>query len=298
VPIFFFNKTGEITGAPDKSLVANKVRLENKLGKTGEIIYSKIKELEGGEARYFPIHGGMSAVAAIPGFDWYVCAIIPIDLKDILGTPMTILFTAMRAVVAGIIIIFNLIQRNFKLNRERNIYRDMSITDALTGIYNRRFLEESLERVIKSLSRSGAKLSVLMLDIDYFKNYNDTYGHNMGDACLKTLANTFVQSVVRAGDFVARFGGEEFIIILPNVDEQGAKTIAERILNSVREWNIPHEKSDVASYVTVSIGSVTGEVINTYTGADFIKKADQALYLSKQNGRDRYTAVDMLTGTV
>jgi diguanylate cyclase (GGDEF)-like protein len=171
----------------------------------------------------------------------------------------------------------------------------MSITDALTGIYNRRFLEESMERIIKSLSRSGANLSVLMLDIDYFKNYNDTYGHNMGDACLKTLANTFVQSVVRANDFVARFGGEEFVIVLPNTNERGANTVAKRILNDVHERNIPHAKSDVASYVTVSIGSVTGKVIHTYTGADFIKKADQALYISKQNGRDRYTAVDMLT---
>jgi diguanylate cyclase (GGDEF)-like protein len=295
VPLFFFNKAGEITGAMDKSLVANKVTLENELGKTGEKIYSEIKKLEDNEARYFSIPGGITAVAAIHEFDWYICAIIPIGLRNILGTSMTILFAAMMAVVAGIFIIFNLLQSNFALNKERNIYKSMSITDALTGIYNRRFLEENLERTLKTLSRSGASLSVLMLDIDYFKNYNDTYGHNMGDACLKTLANTFAQSIVRANDFVARFGGEEFAIVLPNVDEQGADTVAQRILNDVRERNIPHTKSDVARYVTVSIGGVTGKVTHSCTGADFLKKADQALYISKQNGRDRYTAVDMLT---
>ena len=289
-PLFFFNKAGEITGALNKNLVTNKVKLENELGKTGTFIFSMLGNLENSEIQYFRVPGGIAALGAIPEFDWYICTIIQISMKDTLNTSITMLFAAMMVVLAGIFIIFNLIQSNSELHKERNIYREMSISDPLTGIYNRRFLEENLDRIIKSLSRSGGKLSLLMLDVDYFKKYNDTYGHNMGDSCLKTLANTFNQSITRTEDFVARYGGEEFVIVLPNVDERGASTVAERVLNNIRERNIPHEKSDAASCVTVSIGGVTSSVTHSHTGADFIKKADSALYMSKQNGRNRYTA--------
>ncbi|MCL1814196.1 MAG: GGDEF domain-containing protein [Treponema sp.] len=291
-PMFFFNKAGEITGARDKSLVANKINLANELGKPGALIFSMLESLEDEEIQYFSIPGGVAALGAIHNFDWYVCAILPIGLKEILKTPMTILFAAMMFVVAGIIIIFNLIQINYDLNQERNSYRDKSIVDALTGIYNRRFLDENLEHIIKSLSRSEGKLSLLMLDVDYFKKYNDTYGHTMGDICLKTLANTIVQSITRADDFVARYGGEEFVIVLPNVDECGSTMIAERVLKNVREQNIPHKSSDAAGFVTVSIGGVTSIVDHSHTAHDYIRKADQALYTSKQNGRNRYTATD------
>jgi diguanylate cyclase (GGDEF)-like protein len=290
--LYFFDKAGEITGALDKNLVANKVSLESEIGKTGTHILSMLDNLEGEVIEYFSIPGGVAALGAIPHFEWYVCAILPIGLKEILKTSMTVLFMAMMTVVAGIIIIFNLIQINFELNRERNIYRDMSIADALTGIYNRRFLDESLERVIKTLSRSGSKLSVLMLDVDYFKKYNDTYGHNMGDLCLKTLANTLAQSIARVDDFIARYGGEEFVIVLPNANEHGAETVAQRALKNVRERNIPHSENDVAGCVTVSIGGITSVVDHSHTAHDYLKAADEALYLSKQNGRNRYTALD------
>ena len=288
--LFFFDKSGKITGAKDKNLVKNKTTLESELNKTGTVILSMLKNLKGADTQYFNIPGGIAALAAIPAFDWYVCAILPISLKDTLQTPMTILFVAMMAVIAAIFIIFNLIQINFELNRERNTYKDMSIIDALTGIYNRRFLEESLERIIKSLSRSGSKLSLLILDVDYFKKYNDTYGHNMGDICLKTVANIISQSITRADDFVARYGGEEFVVVLPNVNEQGAKNIAERLLYNIREQNITHEKNDVADFVTVSIGGATSIVDHSHNGDHFFTKADEALYRSKQNGRNRYTA--------
>jgi diguanylate cyclase (GGDEF)-like protein len=162
--------------------------------------------------------------------------------------------------------------------------------DPLTGIFNRRYLEESLIHIINSLSRSGdGKLSVLMIDLDFFKNYNDAYGHTMGDTCLKAVAKTFADSVLRPEDFAARYGGEEFIVILPNTGKNGAREVAERILNNVRLLDIPHEKSAAASHVTVSIGITTGHALYTRNGSDFIKRADEALYLSKQGGRNRYT---------
>ena len=287
--LFFFDEAGEITGAMDKGLVANKASLENELGKTGTVIFSMMKGLEDENIQYFRVPGGVAALCAIPGYDWYVCSFLPLGLKDTLGTSMTVLFAVLMAVVAGIFIIFNLIHINHELKRERNLYKNMSIADVLTGIYNRRFLEENVERLIKSLSRSGDKLSLLMLDVDFFKKYNDTYGHGMGDICLKTVANTISQSISRANDFVARYGGEEFAVVLPNADERGAYKVAQRMLQNIRERNIPHEKNDVAAFVTVSIGGVTSIVVHSHTGNDYLKKADEALYKSKQNGRNRYT---------
>ena len=161
--------------------------------------------------------------------------------------------------------------------------------DALTGIYNRRFLEENISRIIESLSHSKGLLSVIMLDVDFFKRYNDTYGHSKGDECLRFVAIAMMNSITRESDFVARYGGEEFIIILPNTDEKGARIIAEKVLKNVRECDIPHESNDVADYVTVSIGVTTCNVDATSNGEDYIKRADEALYKSKNGGRNRYT---------
>lgn len=162
-------------------------------------------------------------------------------------------------------------------------------TDALTGIYNRRYFDENIDLVISNSSRSGGMLSLFMVDIDYFKKYNDTYGHNEGDVCLKSIAETLSNSLSRATDFVARYGGEEFAVVLPNTDENGARIIAEKLLENVRNRNIPHEKSEVADYVTVSIGVATGTVNHKQCGAECMKRADEMLYLSKQNGRNQYS---------
>jgi len=164
--------------------------------------------------------------------------------------------------------------------------------DVLTGIYNRRFLEENLKSIIKLISRSGGVLSVLMMDIDYFKKYNDNYGHSRGDICLKDVAETIALTLSRTEDFVARYGGEEFAVILPNADAKGAKMIAEKIIESILIRNIPHEKSEVADCVTVSIGITTGSVEHGQTFEDYIKRADEALYMSKNNGRNQYTYLD------
>jgi len=160
--------------------------------------------------------------------------------------------------------------------------------DALTGIHNRRFFDENMKRIISSLSRSGSLLSLLMIDIDFFKRYNDTYGHVEGDKCLKIVARTLSRSITRADDFVARYGGEEFVIVLPNTGEKGARLIAEKLLNNIRNCNVPHEQNDAANCLTISIGATTGKVVHTLGTDDFVKKADEMLYKSKQNGRNRY----------
>jgi diguanylate cyclase (GGDEF)-like protein len=165
--------------------------------------------------------------------------------------------------------------------------------DAVTGVYSRRYLDESLKRIISLLSRSGSKLSVLMIDVDFFKKYNDTYGHIKGDECLKVIATALNRSINRMNDFVARYGGEEFAVVLPNTDADGARTLADRILEYIKACDIPHAKNEAASRVTVSIGVTTGDVTYTQINEDYTKRADEALYMSKQNGRNRYSFLDL-----
>ena len=165
--------------------------------------------------------------------------------------------------------------------------------DALTGIRNRRFLENNLGQIMAVISRSGGFLSTLMIDIDFFKRFNDTYGHDRGDVCLKAAARAIGAAVTRAGDFAARYGGEEFVVVLPNTDENGVRIIAEKILENIRSLGIPHSGNDAAPHVTTSIGATTGKVTFAQSWEEYIKRADEALYRSKQNGRDRYTYLDM-----
>ena len=161
--------------------------------------------------------------------------------------------------------------------------------DALTGIYNRRFLDTKLNQVIKSLHRTKGSLSLLMIDIDFFKSYNDTYGHNEGDKCLKIIAETLKGTINRIDDFVARYGGEEFVAVLPNTDENGTRLIAEEMLQNIRKRNMPHSKSSAADHVTVSIGATSGIAELLDSEEAFIRCADEAMYQSKQEGRNRYT---------
>ncbi|MDR2718019.1 MAG: GGDEF domain-containing protein [Treponema sp.] len=173
---------------------------------------------------------------------------------------------------------------------ETNIeLEDKLHVDVLTGIYNRRFMEENLKRVIRSLSRAKGTLSVMMVDVDFFKRYNDTYGHSMGDDCLKAIAIAITKAVERADDFVARYGGEEFVVVLPYTEEAGAEVTAVKLLEGVRALRIPHEQSDAADHVTISIGVTTVKVVHGHDYMDYIKRADEALYVSKQTGRNKYT---------
>lgn len=163
--------------------------------------------------------------------------------------------------------------------------------DTLTGIYNRRFMEENLEKNIQLLARSEGVLSIMIMDIDFFKRYNDTYGHSAGDDCLKAVAKAIGDCVASTDDFVARYGGEEFVAVLPNTNEAQAAIIAEKILETVRELGIPHKKNEAASYVTISIGLTTLKPKHNHKFMNYIKRADIALYDSKQKGKNCYTYI-------
>ncbi|MDR1702487.1 MAG: GGDEF domain-containing protein [Sporomusaceae bacterium] len=178
------------------------------------------------------------------------------------------------------------------LNLNRLMLLEKLHYDELTGVYSRQFMKENLRRLIRLLSRSAAFLSVLMIDIDFFKNYNDNYGHDMGDKCLRAVAETLRTSLMRSDDFVARYGGEEFLVVLPNADKAGAIHVANKLLKDVRKLNITHGKSEVAPYVTISIGITSNRVQHEQKSSDYIKIADQALYKSKNNGRNQCTFIE------
>lgn len=160
--------------------------------------------------------------------------------------------------------------------------------DALTGIANRRSFNNAAEREWDIAQRDQRPLSLLLLDVDFFKRYNDTYGHEGGDKCLQAIARAIRDAMMRPADLAARYGGEEFVVLMPDTDIEGAKMVAERILASVDSCQIPHASSTVEPYVTVSVGVTTLTPQQSQPLQDAIRQADTALYQAKDNGRHQY----------
>jgi diguanylate cyclase (GGDEF)-like protein/PAS domain S-box-containing protein len=164
---------------------------------------------------------------------------------------------------------------------------DLSYKDGLTGIANRRMFDSIMDIEWANAQRSRQPLSLIMFDIDYFKQYNDHYGHVRGDECLKRVAETLSSAGNRPRDFFARFGGEEFVLILPETDEKSARQLAEKCRRLMAEQNIPHEKSTIAAILTLSLGVSTITPARNEDPMEFIDKVDRLLYKAKQQGRDR-----------
>lgn len=163
----------------------------------------------------------------------------------------------------------------------------MSFFDTLTGIANRRSFEDYLTMVWNQSFRYSRPLSMIMVDIDAFKQYNDTYGHQVGDSCLKEIAQALQRCVKRSTDCVARYGGEEFAIILPDTPLIQARNLAEEVRAHIESLKIPHSSSPVKDYVTISLG-VSWTIPHKKDGVDlFIQQADRALYIAKERGRNR-----------
>jgi diguanylate cyclase (GGDEF)-like protein/PAS domain S-box-containing protein len=163
----------------------------------------------------------------------------------------------------------------------------MAYLDGLTHVANRRRFEQYLDQEWRRMNRENGSLSVIMADIDCFKGFNDRYGHQAGDNCLRLVARILSRAAKRPGDLVARYGGEEFVILLPNTDLKGAETVAEDIRLLVRGHRIPHEASPVAKVVTMSLGVASGWPCQDSNPAALVKQADDALYRAKAEGRDQ-----------
>jgi diguanylate cyclase (GGDEF)-like protein len=168
-----------------------------------------------------------------------------------------------------------------------NVFLQESIMiDGLTNIKNRRFYDETITQLWKDAGNDHTPISLIMADIDYFKFFNDCYGHQAGDKCLKQVAQKF-QKTINSKGFVARYGGEEFAIILPKITLEEARAIGESLRLSIESLKIPNEKSEVSDYITVSVGVSSITPHSSEGMDDFINTADNALYLSKSSGRNR-----------
>jgi diguanylate cyclase (GGDEF)-like protein/PAS domain S-box-containing protein len=163
----------------------------------------------------------------------------------------------------------------------------IAFMDGLTGLANRRHFDNTIDLEWRRAMRSAKPISLIIVDVDYFKNYNDLYGHLAGDSCLQKIAHTIRDSLRRAGNFAARYGGEEFAVILPDTDAEGAYLFAESLREKVEHLNIDHTDSRVGKNVTVSLGVSTTVPEKDSTYDKLISLADKALYKSKQGGRNR-----------
>lgn len=168
--------------------------------------------------------------------------------------------------------------------------QEFSIRDGLTGVYNRRFFDERYAREIERAKRTGRPLSILMADVDHFKQFNDTQGHQRGDECLIAVATAISRQARRPGDFVARYGGEEFVFVLPDTDRAGAATVSERVRDAVAALRIA--STAPSGIVTLSVGASTIERTPPTTDA-LLRAADTALYMAKNSGRNRVCFSDI-----
>ena len=179
------------------------------------------------------------------------------------------------------------VRNHLELQRQRDLLERLSSIDGLTGISNRRAFDRALGREWLRAQRHGSPLSLLMIDVDLFKQFNDGYGHIAGDDCLKAVARTVAGQAGRSSDLVARYGGEEFACILPDTCRSGAIRVAEKIRAAVIDLRIPHAFSSVAPQVTVSIGGALTRPTTGIDTAELIRRADAQLYDSKNAGRNR-----------
>lgn len=179
------------------------------------------------------------------------------------------------------------IRNHLELKRQRDFLENLAFLDGLTGISNRLQFDRRIKEEWRRSSRNGELLSLVLIDIDFFKKYNDHYGHLAGDNCLRQVAEALASSLKRPGDMVARYGGEEFACILPQTDAEGTFRIAETLRKAVADLNIPHAASTVADHVTLSLGLATCTPSPASTPETLVTTADRMLYLAKKEGRNR-----------
>lgn len=189
-------------------------------------------------------------------------------------------------------------KRTDELKKANEELQALANSDGLTKIGNRRRFEKFLADEWHRAARFKTEISLVLLDIDHFKLYNDTYGHLVGDECLQKVAEALADTIKRPTDLVARFGGEEFAIILGGTDSEGALNIARQAVENIKDLKIPHEKSETSDFLTVSIGVATTFTGFEMTESDLIKKADEALYRAKADGRDQIVCFDLIAQEV
>lgn len=210
---------------------------------------------------------------------WYDCVAEDITQRKLAEERLQQAYAEMEKIVE---------ERTEKLTLLNEKLRALSITDSLTEVANRRYFDEILSREWTRAKREKQFISLLIIDVDFFKLYNDTFGHVAGDSCLRQIAAALKEAAKRPYDLVARFGGEEFAVILTNTDEAGATQVADAVLRCVRQKAISHTRSTVSDFVTVSIGVSSIIPMSGRAENNLILAADEALYAAKEAGRNRW----------
>lgn len=201
--------------------------------------------------------------------------VMPLDLKDGFGYAMV-----------QIDDVSAIVERERILRLRARQLRDLALIDPLTGVANRRRFQEYFDNEVRRHQRRNQVLSLIIFDVDYFKHYNDTYGHSRGDECLISICMIVNAALHRAGDMLARVGGEEFAILLPDTEAEGAAKMAEEVRQAVEDAAIPHADSLVARVVTISLGVASVSLMPNISGSDLYSAADGALYDAKDAGRN------------
>lgn len=178
------------------------------------------------------------------------------------------------------------IRNHIRLKQMTDMLEAMAWIDGLTGVPNRRRFDQALENEWKRAQRNHLPLAMILVDVDYFKAYNDSHGHGAGDLCLKQVATLLAAMVSRSGDLVARYGGEEFVMLMPETDAEGARRIAERLCLNIESQQIPHSGSEVSCQVTISAGYAAMIPEAEQAASALLDEADRMLYLAKNAGRN------------
>ena len=179
------------------------------------------------------------------------------------------------------------VRNHLRIVHQYKLLDQLAYLDGLTEISNRRRFEDVYKKEWARSARNQTPFSLAMVDVDYFKQYNDHYGHAMGDITLRTIAQTLNSILRRPADLLARYGGEEFVMLLPETDAAPARSIADTSLQAIVDLNIPHQFSNIADMVTISIGLATIHIDDKTSSQTFLELADQNLYQAKQRGRNR-----------
>ncbi|MBF0455306.1 MAG: diguanylate cyclase [Magnetococcales bacterium] len=179
------------------------------------------------------------------------------------------------------------IKNHLEAKHQRDTLKSLSLVDSLTGVANRRHFDQFLSQEWNRAVRGSLSLAIVMIDIDYFKRFNDYFGHSGGDACLKKVAETLQNTLKRSTDLFARYGGEEFVVVLPQVEHHGGAITSERLRKSIEDLQIPHPKSGISDHVTISLGCASMMPTRGSSPQPMLDEADRMLYAAKESGRNQ-----------
>jgi diguanylate cyclase (GGDEF)-like protein len=185
------------------------------------------------------------------------------------------------------------VESQLRLKRKTDLLEKLSSIDGLTEIPNRRRFDEIMANEWARAKRAQSNITLILIDIDFFKQYNDHYGHAAGDKCLQKVSKTLNNSVKRPADFVARYGGEEFVVILPEIDHASALMMANKLKDNIMQLTIPHEASQVSEYVTISLGLATTVPQDNQGQSNLLETADKYLYDAKSSGRNQVKGIHL-----